>query len=95
MLNEGLEVLGTDDSEWPDGVFERSRVETVSLPSTLKRIERGSFKECLHLNSVQLPNRLEEIGLHVFEGSGLESVELPSSVRVIHQGAFYKCWNLR
>ena len=46
-FNEGLEVLGTD--EYPDdggrwfGVFEESSIESVELPSTLKRIEYCAF----------------------------------------------------
>ena len=48
-LNEGLEVLGTE--EHPDGdsnrmwygVFEESAVESVELPSTLKKIEYRAF----------------------------------------------------
>ena len=48
VLNEGLEVLGTD--EYPDddneqwyGVFTDSALESVELPSTLKRIEYSAF----------------------------------------------------
>ena len=47
-FNEGLEVLGTD--EYPEdkskrwfGVFEKSALEKVEFPSTLRRIEYNAF----------------------------------------------------
>ena len=47
MLNEGLEVLGTDEYA-PDGrpwcgVFQESGVESIEMPSTLRRIEYNAF----------------------------------------------------
>ena len=43
VLNEGIEVLGTDeykdDASWYNGVFQGSAIESVTFPSTLKRIE--------------------------------------------------------
>ena len=58
-LNEGLEVLGTN--EYPDGhdwcgVFYGSALEEVVLPSTLKRIEYYAFAYCKNLRRIQLPN---------------------------------------
>lgn len=46
---EGLKALGTDecptlDGKQMSGVFEKSALESVKLPSTLKRIECKAFK---------------------------------------------------
>ena len=45
--DEGLEVLGTDeyddDGNMWCGVFEKSSIESVELPSTLKRMEYSAF----------------------------------------------------
>ena len=66
VLNEGLEVLGTDERIAIDmgyyGVFEKSAVEEVVLPSTLKRIEYSAFEDCGHLKDAVLPEGLEYIG---------------------------------
>ena len=47
MFREGLEVLGTDeykDDERPlYGVFEESALESIKLPSTLRRMEYSAF----------------------------------------------------
>ena len=70
VLNEGLEVLGTD--EYPDGdrmwlgVFEDSSIEKVELPSTLRRIEYNTFRNCKNLKSISLPETLEHINKWCF-----------------------------
>ena len=66
ILNEGLEVLGTDerkpDGEIYSGVFQESGLRHVRLPSTLKRIECDTFSDCKRLWSIRLPEELEHIG---------------------------------
>ena len=98
MLNEGLEVLGTDeylaDYEMWNGVFQRSTLESVTLPSTLKRIEYRAFAQCRNLRKVQLPEGLEFIGKGCFANCGLEEVVLPSSVRTVGTAAFQNCERL-
>ena len=80
-LNEGLEVLGTN--EYPKysgmycGAFQRSAVERVELPSTLKRIEYSAFEECKNLKNIQLPDRLECIGKWCFHGTRLLTIRVP------------------
>ena len=63
-LNEGLEVLGTDEGN--GGVFWGSAVESVILPPTLKRIERYTFHDCKNLKGIILADRLEFIGRSCF-----------------------------
>ena len=98
-LNEGLEVLGVEecagDEDWYDGVFEGSALESVVLPSTLKRIERKMFRRCANLRKVSLPDALERIGRECFAESGLESAEVPRSVSVIDDCAFQNCHALK
>ena len=98
QLNEGLETLGSDDrpcgASW-NGVFEDSALESVVLPSTLRRIEHDAFAGCENLRSVGFPDGLERLGLRAFLGSGLERAELPASLRAIGQGVFAKCKHLR
>ena len=65
-FGDGLEALGSDEYQDNDnmlrGVFEKSSVESVDLPFTLKRIEYSAFKNCHSLISIELPQQLESIG---------------------------------
>ena len=69
-FSEGLEVLGTDgyaaDKTSLYGVFEKSALENVWLPSTLKRIKYGAFQGCKNLKSISIPEKLEYIGKYCF-----------------------------
>ena len=80
-LNEGLEVLGTNEySKYGDmycGVFQRSAVEEVALPSTLKKIEYSAFEECKNLKNIRLPDRLECIGKWCFHETRLLTIRVP------------------
>lgn len=84
ILNEGLEVLGTDeyqaDGDLHKGVFEKSGLTKIWLPSTLKRIEYSVFKTCTNLRSIRLPGGLEYVGKVAFSETGLRGVEFPRSV---------------
>ena len=42
-MNEGLEALGTKDTDGEGDVFSRSAIESVKIPSTLRRLEAGTF----------------------------------------------------
>ena len=99
VLEEGLEVLGTDEytrdgGRW-FGVFEGSGLENVQLPSTLRRIEYDVFEDCPRLQSIDLPAGLEFIGKACFAGSALRSFAAPAALRTLSQGAVAKCEALR
>ena len=58
-MNEGLETLGTNEYRENGtmciGVFQESALESVSLPSTLKRIEYRAFMRCGALREIDFP----------------------------------------
>ena len=87
MLNEGLEVLCTDDyiknGSAFYGFFQSSAAEEVRLPSTLKRIEYNAFRDCRNLKRLVLPDKLEHIGRCCFYESGIAEVVFPASLRTI------------
>ena len=77
-LNEGLVLLGTEEYDedgrpWR-GAFEESALESIELPSTLRRIENCAFADCMCLSDIRLPPSLEYIGQWCFSGSGLAEV---------------------
>ena len=83
VLNEGLEILGTDECT-PDGrpwygVFQDSALESIELPSTLRRIEYNAFQSCKRLKSITLPDKLEYVGECCFWRGRLQKVRIPSA----------------
>lgn len=99
VLNEGLEILGDDETDKDEkrqlGVFERSALEHVELPSTLKEIKCGAFYECRNLGSVSLPNGLEKIGKGCFFSCDLKEIIFSKSMKEIGSCAFCGCESLK
>ena len=98
MLNEGLEALGTDeykdDGGYYNGVFQRSAIESVTLPSTLKTIAYSVFCKCKSLTDLVLPSALEQFGEMCFAESSIRLIAIPDGITEIPYGAFYGCANL-
>ena len=77
VLNEGLEALADQRGGHIDtyyGVFQGSRIEEVTLPSTLREIGRNTFKWCSDLKTI-----------YVEKGCQVDCSKLgkPSSVRIV------------
>ena len=93
-ISEGLALLGTDGytpkGNLFRGVFDRSALESVELPKTLKRIEYRAFNGCRNLKDILLPEGLEFIGKEAFYKSKLAGVSIPASILKIEDRAFYK-----
>ena len=91
VVNEGLEVLGTDrqfcDAHQYSGVFEGSTLQSIQLPSTLKRIVRDAFRDCENLTEVHLPDGLEVIEKSAFRNSGIKEIELPRALKEVGEQA--------
>lgn len=87
----------------PEGVtkikefaFANSKIEKVSFPDTLKKIEKHAFYECSRLKSVDFGNGIEEVGgVNVFAFSSIAKLEIPPQVKAIGDGAFYYCNKLK
>lgn len=87
----------------PEGVtkikefaFANSKIEKVSFPDTLKKIEKHAFYECSRLKSVDFGNGIEEVGgVNVFAFSSIAKLEIPPQVKTIGDGAFYYCNKLK
>lgn len=63
---------------------------SVTIPSTVKTIERNAFQYCSSLTSVSIPFSVTSIGRSAFSNCiSLESVKLPNSLKEIGMNAFY------
>ena len=77
----------TEDMFW-----DCSKLSSISLSSTLKRIDDYMFKGCSSLTRLYIPKSVTFIGSHAFEDcTGLTSITIPVSVTSIENYAFSDC----
>ena len=74
----------------PDEIFSHfDKLETITLPNSVREIGANAFLGCTSLKSVNLNNGLRSIGSNAFAECGnLSTVSIPESVYVIGTGAF-------
>lgn len=66
--------------------------QTVSLPSSLKRIGTSAFKQCYNLSAINIPDGVEKIGpLAFWKDTCLAHLRLPSSITKIESACFHHC----
>ena len=75
---------------------ERTKLNAIVIPKTIKEIGEQAFYGCSGLTSVTIPNSVTSISSMAFQCcSGLTSVTIPNSVTSIGGGNFYSCDNLK
>lgn len=60
---------------------DNSKLLTVSLPNSIKRIGKWAFYGCTRLYEINLPSSLESIGNACFFGAALTEIILPTSLK--------------
>ena len=74
--------------------FRQTKLQSISLPSSVTKIGSGAFYGCSSLSSITLPSSLFTIDSNAFYGcSNLTSLDL-STVTAIGKDAFRECPNL-
>ena len=56
--------------------FERSAINCIDFPSTLRIIEYSAFEGCLYLETITIPQSVNAIGESAFRESGLKSITI-------------------
>lgn len=88
-FNEGLETI-------EGSAFQRSGLQSVTLPSTLKHIGGYAFENCNSLTEVTIPEGVEHIGEFAFANcTSLEKAVLPESLKFLGGMAFDGCSALK
>lgn len=88
VIEEGVTALG-------DYIFTNNSAESVSFPTTLKKLGGSSFSGCSGLKELELAE-VEEISGNAFSRCfGLEKAVIPETVSVIGESAFERCTSLQ
>ena len=102
-LPEGIREIGScafgrkyGEAQWPDTkrpiIKESSNLNSIIIPSSVNRICKEAFLDCMQLRSVTLSEGLQEIGDSVFRGCvALKETEIPVTVTTIGENAFQGC----
>ena len=73
----------------------KNYMQTVTIPSTVKKIEYIAFSGCKSLKSITIPDSVTEMGMSIFENcTKLESVKIGKGIKTISCGTFYNCSSL-
>jgi|GEM_PF-6254238 len=90
VISEGITTLKDE------AFFYSSSLETAKLPTTIKTVGQGVFRDCVNLKTVTFAEDKGVLGKYMFYGcTRLESVNLPKSLENIPVGAFSYCQNLK
>lgn len=86
----GLKVLS-------DSMFEASGLESITIPSTVQKINTQCFSGCDHLTTVTFPTSGSiELGYNAFNNcTALESITLTRAVKAIDESLFSGCTALQ
>lgn len=91
---EGIPVTAIDSFFAP--LTNPTKIKSVIIPDTVKRIGKEAFSQCTELKTVKLSNNLETIGrLAFFMDDKLEIIVFPESLKVIDENAFAGCKSLK
>ena len=78
------------------GAFHFMNLESVVIPSSVKRIGEEAFSGCEKLKNVSIGSGVTTIGALAFLGCpSLESIVIPDNVTTIEENAFESCVNLK
>ncbi|MBM6992463.1 MAG: leucine-rich repeat domain-containing protein [Prevotella sp.] len=88
-IREGVEVIGEM------AVAKKKNMKALTLPASLKKIEREAFMDCDALVSVTIPASVEEIDAYAFEDcDSLKSVYFEKMPKELNRKAFAECERL-
>lgn len=88
-IPEGVTSIGT--------AFQNlSSLTSVSIPSTIQRIEGYAFSDCTSLISINIPKGVTYIGDKAFSGcTALPSITIPTTLMGMGSSSFADCTNLK
>ena len=78
------------------GFLNTDKIQTISLPNTIKKIERNAFDQCKALKYITIPNSVEEIGYYAFYNCfNMTEMIVPDDVKSVSSSLFTSCSSLQ
>ena len=91
LLGSGVNPLLYLD-EVPRKFLYNSKVDSITIPNTIKTIGEKAFNSCHKLTFVSIPESVTFIGMGAFGRCGkLETVSMGEGLKRIDKGAFVQC----
>ena len=89
VIPEGVTIIG-------DHAFMHSKIESIELPETLRRIGYCSFSDCMLLRRLEIPYGVREFDYGAFSGcKNLEYISIPETVASLEGDLFSHCIGLK
>lgn len=80
VVEEGVTLLQA-------GAYQSSGIKSISLPSSLVRLNDSCFNNCKKLKKIHIPDSVEYIGGSCFYASTIEELNLPKSLTYLGNAA--------
>ena len=93
--NTRVSVLANTLTIGKNAFYDCNKLESLSLPPTVKEIDDGAFMGCSNLISITLPESLLSIGELAFAGcTSLREISLPTQISRVEKSTFFRCESL-
>lgn len=90
-----IDLSLTKITEVYDETFSKCQdLKKVILPEGIKKIGERAFLDCAQLESLNLPNSIDELHVACFKGCALKHVVIPTGLKEIPKTSFMGCSNL-
>lgn len=85
-----LDISNVKITVLPERALEKSSIEELKLPNTLKEIQNSAFYQCASLKSLDIPKSVEKIGRWIVEEcSALTTITLHEGLKTLSESCFY------
>ena len=86
--------IGSGVQTLPIGFAAYQAIKSITIPSSVKTIDKSAFFMCQDLTSISIPSSVTTIGANAFCWTGLTNVSIPSMVKNLGSTAFAHCKKL-
>lgn len=96
VLREGVTKIAAFACDNSGRYSDSIQIETVSCPPSMTSIEKGAFRDCKKLHTINLPDNIDEIGTEAFQGTSIlpDTLGLPNSLKQYNTTSFYVAFQI-